>query len=131
MVHALDTGSGSIERRPIAQISLDQLDTRLLEVARAPGVADQRPYAVSRLGKPSCQMSAGKAGRAGDEVNARSAYSVTGDPKSRSSPARASQRSDVCVKPAEPIALCSAIGSTNCRWTALTRKPCCSISWRT
>ena len=63
------------------------------------------------------KMTAGKTRGARDQHPHRSATMVTGEPRSRSRPIPRSVRSAPFVTANCPTALCSAIGSTNCRRT--------------
>ena len=91
---------------------------------RAPDRAPARDTSCPRAASAAREVAAGESGRAGYEDAHRSATSVTGEPNSLSRPSAIEERPRTpSVKRREPIALCSAIGSTNCRCTERTRKP--------
>jgi len=59
------------------------------------------------------EMATGETGDAGDEYRHRSATIVTGDPRRRRRPTASRVRSTPSENGRRPMALCTAIGSTN------------------
>src|SRR5205085_7838446 len=74
------------ERRRVAHIAGDELDTRRTEIICTTRVAHQRAHCRATQPQRTGEMAAGEPGRAGYEDAHRSATSVTGDPNTRSSP---------------------------------------------
>src|SRR5262249_30929269 len=121
----LDPCRGGGQRTGVPKIAGYRRDAGAREVRSrfACTIPHQRRDVVARRRQGAREVSPSKAGGTGYEDAHRSATSVTGDPNGFSRPARSSLSSDQTVKRRDPIALCSAIGSTNCRCTERIRKP--------
>src|SRR5205085_2315787 len=123
VVHDVDPLHRAVDGGAVPQITGGRFDARAGQVGRCSRGACERTHRVSRRREVTGQVTAGKPGGAGYEDSHRSATRVTGEPSSGSSPTAPSARSTCRVKAADPMALWNAIGSTNCRWRARTRKP--------
>ena len=99
VIDDVDAGDRRCEGARIAEVADDELDARGAEVGRARPASrtSARTWWPAR-GQRARQVAAGEPGCAGYEDAHRSATSVTGEPNSRSSPARSRSASDRVVK---------------------------------
>src|SRR5207302_6921679 len=113
MVNDVDAGHRVRQSRPIAQLAVDELNAAGGERLCTFSVSDERADRRAARNERAREMAAGEPGRAGYKDAHRSATTVTGEPKTRNSPASSNRCSIQSVKRRDPSALCSAIGSTN------------------
>ena len=115
VVDDVDAADGAFQAGTVEQIAREDFRDRAAEGVRTARVAHERSNVVAPCRQIAREMSTGKSCGACDKNPHRSATIVTGEPRRCLAPSVANRPSVFVVKRSEPMALCKAIGSTNCR----------------